>query len=311
MATVYINSATGSDAYTYAQAQISVTPWQTIAKANTSATTGDTVVLQETATIYTFASITFTKSLTIMAENIGDAIIDGTAGASAWTTGVYSLRLENLIFQNVTTNALGMFYMSGTATRNILVKNCIFRDIILGVNNNNSSIFCNLAPASKITQNLDLIGCSFENITTPYSGIDSQIAVVANNSSANGSEINFTMTNCGIYLPAATYQLKNILQHVYPASGDAFTMDNVIIDNMSGGTVNFSRTYGNLAYQHILNSTFQNITSPVAAFTSGVYDVSTNPTGTNLTSGLTYADVANGNYIPQPSSGQSFTGRLI
>lgn len=308
MATYYINSDSGND--TTGNGSIA-TPWLTFSKAHTSATTGDIIIAQEASAIYTFTSITFGKSLTLRAENIGDAIFDGTAGASAWTTGIYSLTLENLIFQNVTTNALGMFYMSGTASRDLLFKNCIFRDVILGISNNNASIIVNLAPSSRITQNVDFVACSFENITTPYSAIDSQIATIANNSSANGSEINFRMVNCGIYLPAATYQLKNILQHVYPAPGDTLTMDNVIIDNMSGSTVNFMRGYGNVSYQRIVNSTFQNITSPPSIFTSNVYNISTNPTGTNYTSGLLYADVAGGDYRLQPDSVGAFTGRLI
>lgn len=308
MATYYINSDSGND--TTGNGSIA-TPWLTFSKAHTSATTGDIIIAQEADAIYTFASITFGKSLTLMAENIGDAIFDGTAGAASWTTGVYSLTLKNLIFQNITTNALGMFYMSGTANRDILAYNCIFRDTILGVNNNNASIFVNLAPASKITQNVNLVACSFENITTPYSGIDSQIATISNNSAANGSKINFTMINCGIFMPAATYQLKNILQHVYPASGDILTIDNTIIDNMSGATVNFMRAYGNVNYQRVSNSTFQNITTPPAVFTSNLYNISTNPTGTNYTSGLLYADVANGNYNPQRESIIAWKGRLI
>ncbi len=308
MATYYINQDSGND--TTGNGSLA-TPWQTMSKAHTSSATGDTIIMMPSVNVYTFPSLTIGKSLTWRAAIIGDAIIDGTAGAASWTTGIYSLTLENLIFQNVTTNALGMFYMSGTGTRDLLFKNCIFRDIVLGVNNNNSSIILNLAPASKITQNVDLIACSFENITTPYSGIDSQIATIANNSSANGSEINFSMVNCGIYMPAATYQLKNIVQHVYPASGDALTIDNTIIDNMSGATVRFMQSYGNVTYQRVINSTFQNITSPPTTFTNNLYNISTNPTGTNYTSGLLYADVASGDYRLQPDSVGAFQGKLI
>lgn len=301
MATYYINADSGNDTTGDGSSAL---PWLTFSKAHTSATTGDTIILQPASATYTFASVTFAKSLTVQATTIGDAIFDGTAGAAAWTTGVYSLTLQNLIFQNITTNQLGLFYLSGTATRDLIIENCIFRDIILGSNNNNSSIICNLAPSSQITQNVLLVACSFENITTPYSGIDTQIATISNNSNPNGSAMNFNMINCGVYLPAATYQLKNIVQHIYPAAGDSLTMDNVIFDNLSGSTVNFARYYGASAsnYNRVSNSCFHNITSPPNAFTGGTGNITTAPS---------YADVDNGNYKLTPDSVATFTGRLI
>lgn len=301
MAIYCINADTGNDTTGNGSASL---PWLTMSKAHTSATTGDIVIPQPAVNVYTFASITFGKSLTIRAGNIGDAVFDGTAGAAAWTTGVYSLTLENLIFQNITTNALGMLYLSGTASRNILIYNCIFRNIVLGLNNNNSSIITNLAPASQITQNVLLVACAFENITTPYSAIDTQIATVANNSTSNGSAINFRMINCGVYIPAATHPLKNIVQLVYPAGGDTLAMDNVILDNLSGGTVNFAVYYGASAstYDRIYRSCFHNITGAPNAFTNGVG---------NITSAPAYADVAGGDYRLQPNSVGSFEGGLI
>lgn len=304
MATVYLNSATGSDAYTYAQAQSSATPWQTMSKAHTSATTGDTVILQSSATVYTFPNLTITKNLTWQAANIGDAIVDGTAGAASWTMGVYGVTCENLIFQNVTTSALAMFYTAVTASKTMLFKNCRFKNITLNVSNNNAAVFCNLAPSSQVTMDLDLIACSFENINTPYSAIDSQIATITNNLSPNGSSIDFRMVNCSIIIPSATYQIKNVVQVIYPASGDVLTMENMIIDNLSGSTVTFARYYGGSAstYQTIATSCFHNITSPPTAFTSGSGNITTAPA---------YADVANGDYRLQPNSVCSFTGRLI
>lgn len=298
--TYYLNADSGNDTTGNGSASL---PWLTTTKAHTSATSGDVIVLQSATNVYTFPSITFGKSLRFIAED-GGAILDGTAGASAWTTGIYSLTLENLIFQNVTTNALGMFYLSGTATRSITVKASVFRDIILGANNNNAALFTGLAPVSKITQSVDLIGCAFENITTPYSGIDTQIATIANNSNPNGSEINFRMKNCSVVLPAATYQLKNIVQLVYPAAGDELTMDNVILDNLSGGTVNFARYYGSSAstYNRVDHSCFHNITGVPDAFTNGIG---------NTTSAPSYVDVASGDYRLQPDSIGSFEGGLI
>ena len=301
MATYYINADSGNDTTGDGSSAL---PWLTFGKAHTSATTGDTVILQPASAVYTFASVTFAKSLTVKAAAIGDAIFDGTAGAAAWTTGIYSLTLQNLVFMNVTTNQFGMFYLSGTASRDVIVQNCIFRDIILGANNNSAAIITNLAPSSQITQNVLLVACSFENITTPYSGIDTQIATMSNNSNPNGSAINFNMINCGVYLPAATYQLKNIVQHIYPAALDSLTMDNVILDNLSGNTVNFAKYYGASAstYNRVSHSCFNNITSPPNAFTGG--------TG-NTTSAPSYADVSGGDYRLQPNGVGSFEGVLI
>lgn len=310
MATYYINSDTGNN--TTGTGAIGA-PWLTMSKAHTSAATGDTIILQRATAVYTFPDLTIGKSLTWKAASIGDAIVDGTAGAASWTLGVYSLTLENLIFQNVTTSAPAMFYAATTASRTILFKNCKFKNIILNVSNNNAAVYCNLSPSSQVTIDVDFIACAFENIRTPYSAIDSQIATITNNSSPNGSSIDFRMVNCGVYMPAATYQLKNVVQLIYPSSGDIFTMDNVILDNMSGATVNFARYYGSSAstYQRISNCAFQNITDPPTVFTTNLYNASTNPTGTNYTSGLLYADVANGDYKLQPDSVGVFQGRLI
>lgn len=311
MAIYYINSVSGNDTTGTGAAGA---PWLTMSKAHTSSATGDTIILQPASAVYTFPDLAIGKSLTWRAASIGDAIVDGTAGAASWTLGVYSLTLENLIFQNVTTSALAMFYAPSTASRAILFKNCRFKNIILNVSNNNAAVYCNLSPSSQVTIDVDFVACSFENVRTPHSAIDSQIATITNNSSPNGSSIDFRMVNCGVYMPAATYQLKNVVQLIYPASGDVFTMDNVILDNMSGATVNFARYYGSSAstYQRIVNSTFQNITSPPTVFTTNLYNALTNPTGTNYTSGLLYADVANGNYNQRPSTSVgAFSGKLI
>lgn len=310
MATYYINQDSGND--TTGNGSLA-TPWQTMSKAHTSSATGDTITLLPSVAVYTFPDLTIGKSLTWKATAIGDAIIDGTAGAASWTLGVYSLTLENLIFQNVTTSALAMFYTAVTASKTILFKNCRFKNIILNVSNNNAAIITNLAPSSAVVMDTDLIACSFENVRTPYSAIDSQIVTNTNNSTPNGSSVDLRMVNCSIIIPAATYQIKNVVQLIYPASGDVLTMDNMIIDNLSGATVNFARYYGSSAatYQRIVNSTFQNITSPPTTFTTNLYNISTNPTGTNYTSGLLYADVAGGDYRLQPDSVGAFQGKLI
>lgn len=275
-----------------------------MSKAHTSATTGDTVILQSSATVYTFPNLTISKNLIWQAANIGDAIVDGTAGAASWTMGVYSVTCENLIFQNVTTSALAMFYTAVTASKSILFKNCKFKNIILNVSNNNAAIITNLAPSTQVTMDTDLIACSFENINTPYSAIDSQIVTNTNNSSPNGSSVDLRMVDCSIIIPSATYQIKNVVQLIYPASGDVLTMENVVIDNLSGATVKFAQYYGASAatYQTIANSCFNNITSPPTAFTNGVKNITTAPA---------YADVASGDYRTTPSSVTSFTGRLI
>lgn len=75
MATVYIDGALGSDAYTYVQAQSALTPWATIEKAIASATAADTVsIVGGTYTAPTNYH-NFTKTLLNVAQ---------VAGAVTW-----------------------------------------------------------------------------------------------------------------------------------------------------------------------------------------------------------------------------------
>lgn len=300
MATYYINADTGNDT---TGSGTSAAPWLTFSKAHTSAASGDTIVAQDSSNTYTFASVTFGKSLYLRAERIGDAIFDGTAGAAAWTLGVYSLYVDNIIFQNVTTNALGMFYMSTTATRTLRFRGCIIRDCILGSSNSNAAIVTNLAVSSKVVMDIDFIGCSFENISAQYNTNDTQIVTLTNNSTPNGSEVSLRFKNCTIVLENVSYPLKEFIQLIYPAVGDELYIDNCIFDNSTGSTVNFAKYYGSSSstWKRVHKSCFYNVSSPPVAFTNG--------TG-NTTSAPSYADSSSGDYRLQPDSVGSFEGGI-
>lgn len=125
----------------------SATPWATISKAHTSASSGDTIICK--AGTYTWASQAFSKSLTIQGESTPvynpatkawtGAIFSGGSGSWINTT---SLSLNRLIFLSIpATTSDGLIRFS----ENLTIQQCIFTGISLaggsGVNVQGSGMF--------------------------------------------------------------------------------------------------------------------------------------------------------------------------
>jgi len=119
MAIVYV-SPTGSDAYSYAQAQSSSTPWATVGKCQTSATAGDTIILLNG--IHTWETVAFTKNFIFLAQTYGSVFMEGNNAAINWSHAFAnpSPTFTDIIFQNAKTvvgaNGDGIFSTRASAT---------------------------------------------------------------------------------------------------------------------------------------------------------------------------------------------------
>lgn len=135
MTTVYL-SPTGSDSYTYVQAQSALTPWLTIGKCYTSATNGDTVSMA--AGTYSFsANIGYNiKSLTFvgaaLSNNFPTTILDGGSASRIWQIcNSQNLTMSNIWIKNVANDnstTYGLFDIvftnGGTGNGTITLTNC-------------------------------------------------------------------------------------------------------------------------------------------------------------------------------------------
>lgn len=271
MATVYLNAATGNDSNTYAQAQNPATPWLTPGKVNTSATTGDSVVMA--AGTYTFASVTFsTKSFTwtgstIFTNNLPTTILDGGGAAATWTGQPQTI--NNILFQN-TVPAGG-----GNGLFNSILptfSNCVFRTITFGGSN------CQLIRSYPVG------GCTMNNcliMNTPLSTVNDQY-IFGTNGAIN-------LTNCIISI---TGSYTGIIIKAYSAM--TATIKNTIISNSGGGTITYS------------NGSVTN-----AVTYSDLYNITSGPTDTGvITTAPLFVDEANGNFNLRPASPAIDTGSL-
>lgn len=130
MATVYLDDNIGNDSNTYAQAQNPATPWLTLSKVNTSATTGDTVQFL-TAGTYTFPSATFTKNFTWIGAttNPADTVISRGSGTASWA---FVGTTQTMSYCTIYAGSGGIPFSNtgGSAVTQFTFNNCIFLDVI-------------------------------------------------------------------------------------------------------------------------------------------------------------------------------------
>jgi len=134
MPTYYLNADTGNDSAPGDGS--SSLPWLTIAKAHTSAASGDTIICQNSTAAYTFANQTFTKSLTIQGEkpNASGAVFDAASNTVLYAMGNSGLimNFSNITFQNAVLSGSLFSVTTGNASVGTLVfNNCIFTKIRL------------------------------------------------------------------------------------------------------------------------------------------------------------------------------------
>jgi hypothetical protein len=312
MATVYV-SPSGSNSYTYAQAQSSSTPWLTLAKCNTDATTGDTIIMMTGTHTNSGNNVgyTLTKSFTIQGEVAPTSvngvmtwttIIDaanGQWGIGPATSGDISLTLRNIEFRNYKCSSPGSDYNFGigagagtSQATTIDCQYCKFKTWGIGSTYYSGGVFAGAltndnAMTWTIKYNI------FEDIYDSNNGGASYIIGIRNGSSI----ANITMMYNTFYLTrtVATEILDNLISS-YAAGTNTLTCKNNIF--YSAAALPFWKTSGGA-------TAFNTITSTSNDF----YNISSPPSGTgNITSDPLFIDAANGNFHLRPSSPALDTG---
>lgn len=291
MATVYI-SPTGSDARTYAQAQSSATPWLTVGKANTSATTGDTIIVM--AGTHTMESITFTKTFTIQGETSNPLLYVFNAGGvtRSWTFSGYSPTLKYLKFTGTVFQTFVFATPTGTTTT---INSCIFK---YPLNDNGPSSY---------TANMRFTG----NLTEG-GGTNNLTANLFDATSVAG-------TGCLPFVSTLdTPALMNLTNNTFYVNGlsTAFGYGILYSPDSSGGS------QGTPTWT-LKNNIFMSQTSMTNGSVGGAgtrtssYSCAYNLPSSNLpgTGGITsdplFVDAANGNFNLRPTSPCIETGTLI
>ena len=269
MATVYLNADSGDDARSYAQAQNSATPWLTPGKVNSSATTGDTCVMQESVADFTWANITFSKGLSFVGPSIiSPARINAGNIAAGWTLGAYTHLLENILFKNCPSAFLTM-----SGVHNVTLRGVKFDDDILLNTAKYGLLECNSTAGAVL--NLDRV--EFNNVRQ-------------SSATARG------LLGTNVLLGGVTITLERVIAYWGTGSNPAaylhyraydtpvVVIRNSILSNQTGGTI----TYG---------------TSTNTASYSDLHLLTGAPSGTGvITSDPLWVDPVNGNFNLQQDS---------
>lgn len=279
MATVYL-ATTGSDSYTYVQAQNPATPWLTPSKVNTSATTGDTVSIA--AGTYTSGmQVSFTKSFTWVGAGASTTIFDwGGLTSNYFRFEGTSQTFSGIKFYNLSYNALyACPFMAGAGT----VSTCTMTSCIIdtvAVNDLGGLSIGGLFGGYTVTFNTNLTNCLISNVTYNLASVGTCLFHSRSSSST------VTMNKCTIYLPSTAKPIVSIVQQ---GANLTLTGKNNIIyatPTIPWGTVGTNTiTY------------------------SDGYNISSFPANTgNITTDPLFVDVANGNYNLRPASPALDTG---
>lgn len=292
MATYYLNADTGNDSTGNGSAG---SPWKTISKAHTSASSGDTIICQESVAHYTFANQTFTKSLNIYGVNddASGVVFDGSANVKRWTGGFSAtvvLDIQKITFQNITTSNPGT-YQNVIGCYHLTVKNCVFRNIIQ-------------AASAGSTGAAGIVGGEYQ------SGANDHAIVIQNNLfyDLNGGSptLYISLHGNGGNDTGYVYWYNNTIY----ADGSYTTPSFFVVGNI--GSLDF-RLRNNIFYG----------TSSIALLASGsafnsyfnynsTYNCTSVPTGTgNITSDPLFVDALNNNFNLRPASPCIDTGTLL
>ena len=286
MATYYLNADIGNDT---TGAGTSGSPWKTVSKAHTSATSGDTIICQESTATYTFATQIFTKNLNIYGVNTdASGVVFDAAAAVRWHTNATPtivLDIKYITFQNATKPSDGT-YQNIISSHLITVSNCVFKDIIhpTGSGSSASGGIVGAEYKSGAQANAVLVqNCLFYNLTGGSPTIS-----ISLHSLDTGTHYWYNNT---IYADG-TYTTGNIFCHAALSSVDMRIKNNIIYSTSS---VAFNSGAGTPTFQY--NSTY-NLT--------GV------PSGTgNITSDPLFVDGPNKNFNLRPASPCIDTGILL
>ena len=289
----YLNADTGDDSTGDGS---SSTPWLTISKAHTEASSGDTIICQDSTATYTFIDQAFTKALTIEGESTdgSGAIFDGggTLNEVAWTL-VDGMTFKKATFQNCrseATSSTGIFNSQNLLTDpEYTFENCIFQNMLIENQSINGGGIC-----SNGEQNytVNYTGCLFNKLASmnPHTGSNDSSYITS------GREYIANFTNCTFYFDETGDDCIDGI--TYPRNGYAtiFYIKNCIFES-SGDAIPVSASTANVA------STYNY---------SCAYVVTSSVTGDgNITSDPLFVDSANGNFNLRPSSPCFDTATLL
>lgn len=283
MATVYL-SPTGDDSRSYATAQNSATPWATLGKVNSSATTGDTVEMA--AGTYSAENVTFGKNFTINGAALSNGrpttIINSATTNKQWTLTGRTVSISRIWFDNVA-SADGYFYF-GVGAGGLTVTNCYF-SITGGMYGSVLSLTTTSATAT-------FTSCVFY--------VNTASAIILFSLYAPGSAVLLSLYNNVFYLN----QFNTTYGIVYLLSANAgLTAKNNIMQNQSGVSARFTYNAGSAPTPTISYNCFY------AGSGAITFDVGSSVNG--ITSDPLFVDPANGNFNLRPTSPCLDAGTLI
>lgn len=293
MATYYLNADTGNDSTGTGSALL---PWKTISKAHTSATSGDTIICQDSVAVYTFAAQTFTKILTIQGESddASGAIFDAANNGIKWTLDA-SITLDRLTFERSNFGTAWPGLVFDISADNITVRslNCVYEQMTIGgrVGFQNHGIFGVAANQTNIT-------FEFEgNLIKPT--IQSTLAGLG----FGGTLFNFrgvTNSNFNIYNNTITIgeftgdaEIDEILNFA-SVTGSVLDLRNNLIYSVENNAVSLVTNYATLNSYQFTNNLY---------YTTGTAFTNV-PTGgsNNYTSDPLFVDFANENFNLRPTT---------
>lgn len=302
MATYYINADTGND--TTGDGSIG-NPWLTIAKAYTSSSTGDTIVLQDATAHYTVSSATRAgRTYEGESDDASGAVIDGGGTQVSFTLTGYDTTYRNITFTNFLNTTACIFII---ASLNVFTfENCVFRDLQFAA----SYTFGLFGNSNGTTPwgTLNLVNCLFDNCYT--AAVPTNGPFVGFRSSTSSTTL--YVTGCTVYIPVppSGKYAPDCFDSSNPGYGTQNKhYKNTIFENVGGGTFNIESAlcYGNTAFT-LRHCCRHNV--GVGGHPSYPAAAPTDTTGT-ITSDPLLIDPANDNFNLQEASPCMDTGTLV
>jgi len=274
------------------------TPYLTLSKAHTEATTGDT--LHAMAGTHTWVTTTITKAVTIQGASPTTTIFDagGTTANVYLRNSVNGTIVNDITFTNNGTSSPDLpiiFSGVSNATTNLYFNRCIFHTLYYNADGGSGDSDISLFGTAKGFGNtrcgtLNFNSCIFYNIKST-----SAVGYVFADVSWSGSLTATTgliLENCSIYILTAS-QFQGIFRYNHPSGVVSIqSMTNTIISSADaldfGAEALFTCTY------------------------SCLYNITAGPTGTGvITSDPLLIDPINGDLRLRPDSPCIETGTLI
>jgi hypothetical protein len=210
MATYYI-SPTGNDS---TGAGTSVSPWQTISKAYTSSTTGDTIVCL--AGTFTWVGQSFGTARTITGQGIGVTIFDGANAVLTWSISA-TVSITSISFQNASSSVGSDVFEFTFNAVTLSFTTCSFTNLVgLG----NWAIFGTSNNPGLVNLALTFTGCLFNNCIAAAAAPN-----VLFSTRTSGGGLTITMINNTLYSNVAAALTLTLFQNFD-------TMTNVYTNNI-------------------------------------------------------------------------------